>query len=98
MSPDRTKDLLQGLVDLGSTKKLYTVEVDFIDIAKRNNLKYEELSKFHYTEGHPNRTSKISESRPIECFTKMSCLSNLEIRACLHGGRMPRLTELLGEG
>lgn len=39
---------LQGLVDLGSTKKLYT-EVDFIDIAKRNNWRYEELSKAHYT-------------------------------------------------
>ena len=39
---------LKGLVDLGSTKKLYT-EVDFIDIAKRNNWKYEELSKVHYT-------------------------------------------------
>jgi len=39
---------LKGLEDLGSTKKLHT-EVDFIDIAKRNNCKYEELSKVHYT-------------------------------------------------
>ena len=39
---------LQGLVDLGSLKKFYT-EVDFIDIAKRNNWKYEELSKAQYT-------------------------------------------------
>jgi len=39
---------LQGLVDLGSTKELHT-EVDFIDITKRNNWKYEELSKAHYT-------------------------------------------------
>ena len=39
---------LRGLVGLGSTKKIYT-EVDFIDIAKRNNWKYEELSKVHYT-------------------------------------------------
>jgi len=39
---------LQGFVDLGSLKKLYT-EVDFIDIAKRNNWKCEELSKAHYT-------------------------------------------------
>lgn len=38
---------LHAKVDLGAAQKLYT-EVDLVDIAKRNNWKYEEMRKAHY--------------------------------------------------
>lgn len=39
---------LHGKVDLGSIQKFYT-EVDLVDIAVRNNWKYEELWRTHYS-------------------------------------------------
>ena len=39
---------LHGRINLGLAQKLYT-EVDIVNIAKRNNWKYEELWKTHYT-------------------------------------------------
>ena len=44
----RLSRMLQDRVNLGSTKKLYT-KVDLVNIAKRNNWKYEGLWKTHCT-------------------------------------------------